>query len=112
MKAKSSILCAVFLLVFQSIALGQKTEVRVRKGKVIAETSAASIDVEAGRKAILLPNKNPSVTVDNPLVDDVMEIYKWVEAEKQAQRETIEGSGIQILQIDDERLIKLASLSE
>ncbi|MFC1795411.1 hypothetical protein ACFL3Q_17720, partial [Planctomycetota bacterium] len=46
------------------------------------------------------------------LVDDVMKIYKWVEAEKQAQREIIEGSSIQILQIDDERLIKCAWLSE
>jgi hypothetical protein len=112
MKTKSTILCAVFLLVFQSILFAQKTEVRVRKGEVIAKTRTASINVEAGRKAILSPDKNPSVAVDDPLVDDVMEIYKWVEAEKQAQRERIDGSGIQILQIDDERLIKLAWLSE
>ena len=112
MKAKSIILCAVVLLVVQTIIFAQKTEVRVRKGKVIAETQTASIDIEAGRKAVLTLNKNPTVTVDDPLVDDVMKIYKWVEAEKQAQREIIEGSGIQILQIDDERLIKVAWLSE
>ncbi|MHC4229807.1 MAG: hypothetical protein ACYSW0_20425, partial [Planctomycetota bacterium] len=112
MKVKSPILCALVLLLVQTITSAQKTEVRVRRGKVVAETQAASIDVEAGRKAILSPDKNPSVTVDDPLVDDVMKIYKWVEAEKQAQREAIEGSGIQILQIDDERLIKLAWLSE
>jgi len=112
MKAKLTILCAIVLLTLQSITPAQKTEVRVRKGKVIAETQTASIDVEAGRKAILLPDRNPSVTIDNPLVVDVMKIYKWVEAEKQAQRERIDGSGIQILQIDDERLIKVAWLSE
>ncbi len=112
MKAKSIIRCVVILLAFQSIVTAQKTEVSVRKGTVIAETQAASVAIEAGRRAILSPDKNPVVAVDNPLVDDVMEIYKWVEAEKQAQRERIDGSGIQILQIDDERLIKLAWLSE
>jgi len=112
MKAKSTILCAVVLLVFQTLTSAQKTEVRVRKGKVIAETQAASIYVEAGRKAILSPDKNPSVTVDDPLVDDVMKIYKWVEAEKQAKRERIDGSGIQIYRIDDERSIKCAWLTE
>ena len=112
MKAKSTILCAIVLLALQMITSAQKTEVRVRKGKVIAETQTASVNIEEGRKAILSPNKNPSVTVDDPLVDDVMKIYKWVEAEKQAQRERIDGSGIQILQIDDERDIKLAWLSE
>ena len=39
MKAKSTIICAVVLLVFQLIAFAQKTEVSVRKGKVIAETA-------------------------------------------------------------------------
>jgi len=112
MKAKSIIFCAVVLLVIQTITSAQKTEVRVRKGTVIAETEAASINVEAGRKAILSPDKNPVVAVDNPLVDDVMEIYKWIEAEKQAQRQIIKGSGIQIFRIDDDRLIKCAWLSE
>lgn len=112
MKAKLTILCAVLLLALQTVTSAQKTEVRVRKGTVIAETKTASVNIEEGRKAILSPDKNPSVTVDDPLVDDVMKIYKWVEAEKQAQREIIEGSGIQILQIDDERLIKVAWLSE
>lgn len=112
MKTRSFILCALVLLTASPLLLGQKTEVTVRKGKVIAETQSASVGVEAGRKAVLSPGKNPSVTVDDPLVDDVMNIYKWVEAEKQAQRETIGGSSIQVLRIDDERAIKLAWLSE
>jgi len=112
MKERSTILCAVVLIVLQAITYAQKTEVSVRKGKVIAETPTASVNVEAGRKAILSPDKNPSVSVDDPLVDDVMEIYKWVEAEKQAQREKIDASDIQIYRIDDEKSIKCAWLSE
>jgi hypothetical protein len=112
MNVKLMKLCAMMLLVLQTITSAQKTEVSVRKGKVIAETPTTSVNIEAGRKAILSPGKNPSVMVDDPLVDNVMNIYKWVEAEKQAQREIIEGSGIQIFRIDDDRSIKLAWLSE
>jgi len=112
MRTKTAILCAVVLLTAPIITSAQKTEVIVKKGKVIAETETTSVAVEAGRKAVLTPDRNPVVAVDDPMVDDVMEIYKWVEAEKQAQREKIDASGIQILRIDDEQLIKCAWLSE
>ena len=112
MRTKTAILCAVVLLTVPIIGFAQKTEVSVKKGKVIAETVKTSVAIEAGRKAVLTPDKNPVVAVDDPMVDDVMEIYKWVQAERQAQRERIESSGIQIFRIDDERLIKLAWLYE
>ena len=66
MKTKSTILCAVVLLVLQTITIAQKTEVSVRKGKVVAETPTTSVNIEAGRKAILSPDKNPTVTVNDP----------------------------------------------
>jgi hypothetical protein len=112
MKMKKIITCVLLLIIVQTITIAQKTEVSVRKGKVVAETPTTSVNIEAGRKAILSPDKNPTVTVNDPLVDDVMEIYKWVEAEKQAQRERIDASGIQIYRIDDEQSIKCAWLSE
>jgi hypothetical protein len=83
MKAKLTILCAIMLLALQTITSAQKTEVTVRKGKVIAETANASVAVEAGRKTVLTPDKKPTVTVDNPLVDDVLKLYKLVEAERE-----------------------------
>ena len=112
MRTKTAILCAVVLLTVPIIGFAQKTEVSVKKGKVIAETAKTSVAIEAGRKAVLLPDRNPVVAVDDPMVDDVMEIYKWIEAERQAQREIIEGSKVQIYRIDDERSIKCAWLSE
>ncbi|UCC97943.1 MAG: hypothetical protein JSW66_19110, partial [Phycisphaerales bacterium] len=112
MKTKSIILCATVLLTARTVAFAQKTEVSVNKGKVIAETPAASIDVEAGRRAILSPDRNPTVAVDNPLVDDVMEMYKWVEAEKQAQREQIDSTSIMIYKVENEHRFKIAALQE
>ncbi len=112
MRTKTAILCAAVLLTVPIMGFAQKTEVSVKKGKVIAETVKTSVAVEAGRKAVLLPDRNPVVAVDDPMVDDVMEINKWIEAERQAQKERIEGSSVQIYRIDDEQLIKLAWLSE
>ena len=112
MRTNIWILWAVVLLTVQTIVLGQKTEVSVKKGKVIAETEAASVAIDAGRKAILSPDKNPTVTVDDPLVDDVMEIYKWIEAEKQAQREKIDTSSIQVIKIENEHLFTIAYYAE
>jgi hypothetical protein len=83
MKTKSTILCAVVLIVFETITYAQKTEVRVQKGKVVAETPTASVNVEAGQKAVLKKDANPFVTVDSQLVRDALELYKLVEKEKQ-----------------------------
>jgi len=112
MKTNIIKLCVVVLLAAQTVLLAQKTEISVKKGKVKATTESGSALIDAGRKAILTPDKHFTVTVDDLMVDDVMEIYKWVEAEKQAQRERIEGSGIQIFKIDDIQYIKCAWLSE
>ena len=94
MKSNVDRLCAIVLLTVQTTALAQKTEVSVRKGKVIAETGTARVAVEAGRKAVLAPDKNLTVAVDDPMVDDVMEIYKWVEEERQANKQRIDTTSI------------------
>jgi hypothetical protein len=74
--------------------MAQKTEVAVQKGKVIAETATASVAVDAGRKTVLTPDKKPTVTVDNPLVDDVLKLYKLVEAEREQGDLKIESVGM------------------
>jgi len=112
MRTKTAILCAVVLLTASIITFAQKTEVSVKKGKVIAATETTSVAIEAGRKAVLAPDRNPIVNVDDLMVDDLLEIYKWVEAEKQAQREQIDSTNILIYRVENERLFKLAALQE
>ena len=104
--------CAVVLLTGPMAAAGQKTEVSVQKGKVIAETGAQSVAVEPGWKAVLMPGKEPILAIDDPLVDDVMEIYKWVEAEKQEQKERIDSTGIFIYSIEKDDRMTFAALME
>lgn len=83
MKIRSTIFCAVVLIVLQAITYAQKTEVSVRKGKVVAETPTKSVNIDAGQKAVLKKDTNPLITVDNPLVHDALELYKLVEEEKE-----------------------------
>ncbi len=82
MKVKSTILCALVLLTSSALLFAQKTEVTVRQGKVEAKTQTATVNIEAGQKAVLKKGVNPLVTVDSPLVHDALELYKLVEAEK------------------------------
>jgi len=42
----------------------------------------------------------------------MMEIYKWIEAEKQAQREQIDSTNVLILRVENEQLFTLAVLQE
>ena len=112
MKTHTIRLCAVVALMIQTLALAQKTEVRVRKGEVVAEMASKSVAVGAGRKAILAPDEGIRTTVDDPMVDDLMKIYQWVEDEKQAQRERIDETSIQVFRIDGESRFTLAYLLE
>ena len=111
MKTKIIFLCAV-LLMAQAAIYGQKTQVSVQEGKVKARTVTDEVIVDAGKKVILTSDKEPVLIVDDPLVEDIMEIYKWVEAEKKAQREKIDTSFILVSKIDDENLFRVAYFLE
>lgn len=105
-------LCAVAVLAAQTLVLAQKTEVRVQKGKVVAETAQTSVAVDAGRKAVITPGSGIVTAVDDPMVDDLIRIYGWVQQEKQAQRERIDSASIQMVRIESESRFTLAYLRE
>ncbi|HUU18955.1 MAG TPA: hypothetical protein VMW72_17525 [Sedimentisphaerales bacterium] len=105
MKTNLIKICAAILLTAQTLAYGQKTEISVQKGKVIAETETTSVAVEAGRKAVLAPDKNPMVSVDNPLVDDALQLYKLIEAEKERSDLKIDSVFILVGKADKEKIL-------
>jgi hypothetical protein len=112
MRTSTVKLCAVVLLTTPLLVGAQKTEVRVQKGKVVAETGGASVAIDAGRKAVLAAGSGIAVAVDNPMVDDLIRIQQWVEQEKQAQRERIDSSCILMIRLDTESRFTLAYLRE
>ena len=111
MKMKIIFLCAV-LLAAPTITYGQKTEISVQKGKVLAQTAIGEATVDAGKKAILTQNENPSVTIDDIMVDDVVKIHGWLEDEKDANRIPIDSISIQVISIESETDFKGVGLNE
>jgi tetratricopeptide (TPR) repeat protein len=110
---KNSIyICAVLVVLLQAGALAQKTEVSVQKGLVKAQTAAGIATVDAGRKAVLTQDKEPVIGIDDPMVDDLIKMYKWIEEEKKSGIEQIDVSSIQIKRIDSEQLLATANLHE
>ncbi len=102
MKTRSLIFCAVVVAAMQTTSFAKKTEVAVRKGEVRAQTKtgAESVDVGAGRKVVLTPGQKPAVSVDDPLVDDALELYKLVEAEKAHGELIIDSVLIMVARVD------------
>lgn len=111
MKTKTIFLCAVFLMT-QAITYGSKTEVRVQKGKVIAQTASDTVTVDAGRKVVLSQDKELLVTVDDVLVQEVIKMYGWVEEEKAAGLYPIESVHIAVQSLDAEDVWRYSSLME
>jgi hypothetical protein len=112
MSTRSIVFCAALALVGCAAGLAQKTEIVVEKGRVLAAAGTQSVAVEPGWKVVLTPGRPPIVTIDDPLVNDVMEIYRWVEAEKQAQPQAVESTDIMVIRVDKEDRCLGAMLDE
>ncbi|MHC4745110.1 MAG: hypothetical protein ACYS8Z_24605, partial [Planctomycetota bacterium] len=105
MKAWSIIVCAAALLAAGTITFGQRTRVSVKKGKVVAETATTSVEIDEGKKGVLVPDNKPVVTVDNPLVDDVLKMLKLVEAEQERGEIKIDSVFIMAGQADKDNIV-------
>ncbi|UCG56236.1 MAG: hypothetical protein JSU70_15375 [Phycisphaerales bacterium] len=105
MKMKSLKLCAIVLLAAPVTLLAQKTQISVKKGKVVAQTAEQTVTIEAGRRAVLAAHTSPTVTVDNPLVYDVMQLHELVEKEKQYSELKIDSAFIMVGTADVEGVL-------
>jgi hypothetical protein len=100
------------LLVNHMSACGEETDVTVQRGKVKASTDTGTVTVAAGQKATLTQGKDPILTIDDPMVKDLLEINEWVEAEKKDGRTRIDYTSIQISSIENEHAWRHAHLGE
>jgi len=111
MKTKIIFLCAVFL-VAQAITYGQKTAVSVQKGKILAQTAGGIVTVNAGQKAVLKEGQKPQVDANEPMVNDLIVMDKWAQAEREAKKIRIDGTLVSVIRIETEKQWKGAFLAE
>ncbi|UCG58933.1 MAG: hypothetical protein JSU70_05360 [Phycisphaerales bacterium] len=105
MKTNSLKPCAVVLLMAPVILLAQKTQISVKKGTVVAQTADQTVTIDAGRRAVLAADKSPTVTVDNPLVYDAMQLHELIEQEKKRSDLKIDSAFIMVGTADVDRVV-------
>jgi hypothetical protein len=93
-------------------AFGAETRVAVQEGKVRVSTDKGEALVAAGQRATLKPGEKPTVLPDDPLVEQALAIDRWVQAEKEAGRTSIELSAVQVFNFESEKLWQAAVLME
>ncbi len=101
------------VLLAASAAPAQKTEVRVLKGAVKAETGSTTVRVDAGQKVVLAQEKEPIVRIDDLLVRERLEMDKGVQAEKarrQAAGLRVDDGNVGIGSADNDGISHSASL--
>lgn len=111
-QAAALMVCAGIGVLFCTIALADKTVVTVEKGQVRAETTAGAVTLAAGQKAVLSPDKKPLAGVNDPMVDDLLALSKWIDTERESKRIQIDSASIQIVAIESDKRFKTASLFE
>jgi hypothetical protein len=104
--------CAGMGAFFCTIVLADKTVVTVEKGQVRAETTAGTVTLAAGQKAVLSADKKPLAGVNDPMVDDLIALSKWIDTERESKRIQIDSASIQIVAIESDKRFKTASLFE
>ncbi len=101
-------ICALMTVLALSVAYGRlgavegDTEVKVETGTVRVVTEKGEATVEAGLRAELREGESPTVTVDDPLVKDLIELDRFVQAEKKAGRMRTDASTVQVIRLDNE----------
>ena len=91
----------ISVLVVAGVFAGE-TEVSVLEGRIRVETDMGAIEVPAGHRGILTEGRDPTATVDHPLVRDLIQMDGWLEEEKKAGRIPFEWSTIQVVSMDHE----------
>jgi len=105
------IISYLLITVLQTVLMGGETEVEVLQGKVMGRTSQTEMIISAGKKVLLREGHEPIIAVNDPLVLKAIELYRWVEQERQAGH-AVEEAKIMVAAIDDEQALRTATLIE
>jgi hypothetical protein len=102
----------VLLFLLQVVCFSAETEVQVLKGKVRAKTPDQQVDISVGQKGVLAEGQKLLVTVNDPIVQQVIEMYRWAEEEKKAGLTPIESVYIAVQSLDQEDVWQYSALME
>ena len=99
------------IAVLQTTLLGGETEVEVLQGKVRGRTPQTEMMISAGQKGLLKEGQEPIVAVNDPLVQEAIQMYRWVEEERKSGG-FVGNTSIWVDALDEERAGRGAFLGE
>lgn len=106
-------LCCVLILWLCAFAQAQsKTEVVVKRGEVKTQTAQGERIVNAGQKGILSEGQKPLVAVNDPLVEQVIQMYRWAREEQLSGLHPVELIQIGVHGLDEANLWRSSGLTE
>ena len=105
------IITCLIIIILPSALQGDETEIEVLQGKVRGRTPQTEMMISAGQKGLIKEGQEPIIAVNDPLVHKAIELYRWVEQERQAGH-AVEETEIMVAALDDEQVMRVASLNE
>lgn len=105
------IISCLLITVLQTVLKGGETEVEVLQGKVKGRTPQTEMVISAGQKGLLREGQKPIVAVNDPLVQETIQLYRWVEEEREFGK-SVENASIWVAAIDEEQALRTANLVE
>ncbi|MFC1763989.1 hypothetical protein ACFL6U_18180 [Planctomycetota bacterium] len=105
------LITCLLILILPTMLWAGETEIEVLQGTVHGHTQQTEMTIAAGKKVLLREGHEPIVAVNDPLVEKAIELYRWVEQERQAGYAEAEAE-IVVFAIDDEQVMRSASITE
>ena len=105
------IISCLFVTALSTMLFGGETEIEVIQGKVRGRTPQTEMVISAGQKGLVKEGQKPIVAVNDPLVQETVQLYRWVEEERKSGR-SIENASIWAAALDEEQVLRTANLVE
>ncbi len=104
---KNILFIAMILCLCASALAESKTEVIVKDGIVKTSTDQGDSLIKPGQKAVLKDGQEPAVTLNNKIVQKLLELDRQIMAERNMSTEKIQHTSAQIYSIDNENTWKM-----
>src|SRR4030066_205147 len=105
------IISCVCVMVLQTLLLGGETEIEVLQGKVHGRTPQTEMVISAGQKGLVREGQEPIIAVNDPLVQQAIQMYDWIEEERKSGK-PVENASVLVIALDDEQVVRFAILVE
>lgn len=105
------IVSCLIITIISTPLWGDETEIEVLQGKVRGRTGQTEMMISAGQKGLVREGQEPIVAVNEPLVQQAIQMYHWIEEERHSGK-SMQDATVFVGALDDDQVVRLAALVE